>query len=165
MEKIHMPICPVCGGYFVREPCPICAEEHVPDSMSPTAGVNLDNLRNEVSVEGSINSSIQSAEDQIKQVKEDIQTEKDKWSGQIGEQKSKLSGLEEKISDLSNREGTLNTNVMNLKEHKAKLQVNQNKLMERNSQLEQEVSGLTKDKQEKESKLQFLRDELASLGA
>ena len=160
-----MPICNVCGGYFIRAPCPICAEEHVPETMSPTAGISKDSLRAEVSVEGSINASIQSAEDQITQVKADIETEKEKWIGQIEEQKKVVDDLQAKLSDLETKEQTLEKNVLDLKEKKAKLQVDQNKAMDAISKAEQAVSNLQKEKQEKESKLQYLKDELASLGA
>ena len=158
-----MPICNVCGGYYIRAPCPICTEEHVPDTMSPTAGTDKANLRAEVSIEGTINSSIQSTVDKIEQVKEDIKLEKEKWMSQIVEQKKKTSEFEARFSDISAKEQKLVTNVMQLKERKAKLQVEQNKLVEEISKLEQENSSLHKEKQEKESTFSFLKDEIASL--
>ena len=158
-----MPICNVCGGYYIRAPCPICAEEHVPDTMSPTAGINKESLRAEVSVEGSINTSINSTEEQIQKVKSDIETEQEKWSAQINEQREKVAGYEARFADLNSKEQKLENNVIELKERKAKLQVEQNKLIETISTLQQDFSNLQKEKQEKESKLQYLRDELASL--
>ena len=159
-----MPICKVCGGYYIRDPCPICAEEHVPESMSPTVGVSLESLRQEVSVEGSIKSSINATEEQIKQVEQDIKNEKDKWLGQINTQKDKAADLEARMVDLEQKEKKISSDVQELKEKKASFQSEINSLQEQVSKNEQSVTNLTKEKQEKETKIANLKQEFASLG-
>ena len=158
-----MPICKVCGGYYIREPCPICAEEHVPETMSPSVGVSPENLRQEVSIEGSINSSITATEQQITETEEQIKAEKDKWIGQINVQKDKAADLEARMTDLDQKEKKLSTDVQALKEKRTELQNQITALQDANAKLEQSVVSLTKEKKEYESTLQNLKTEIASL--
>ena len=158
-----MPICKVCGGYYIREPCPICAEEHVPESMSPSVGVSPDSLRQEVSIEGSISNSINTTEEQIKQVEQDIKEEQDKWMGQITAQKDKVADLEARMVDLDDKEKKVSTDVQALKEKRTGLQSQLTTAQEAVAKLEQSIVGLTKEKKESESTLQNLKAELQSL--
>lgn len=158
-----MPICKVCGGYYIRDPCPICAEEHVPEAMNPSVGVSTDSLRQEVSIEGSINSSITTTEQQIKETQEQIKAEKDKWLGQIGTQRDKVADLEARIVDLDQKEKKISTDVQSLKEKRTSMQSQITTLQEQNAKLEQSVVSLTKEKKEYESTLQNLKAEFASL--
>ena len=158
-----MPICKVCGGYYIREPCPICAEEHVPEAMSPSVGVNPDSLRQEVSIEGSIKTSITTTEQQIKETEEQIKAEKDKWVGQISTQKDKAADLEARMVDLDQKEKKISTDVQALKDKRASLQSQITSLQEENAKLEQSIVNLKKEKQEYESTLQNLQAEFANL--
>ena len=158
-----MPICKVCGGYYIREPCPICAEEHVPEAMSPSVGVSPDSLRQEISVDASIKSSITATEEQIKQVEQDIKEEKDKWMGQINSQKDKVADLEARVVDLDQKEKKVSIDVQALKEKRAILQSQITTAQESVAKLEQSVVGLTKEKKESESTLQNLNQEMQSL--
>ncbi len=158
-----MPICKVCGGYYIRDPCPICAEEHVPESMSPSVGINPDSLRNEVSIEGSINASIAATEQQIKETDEQIKAEKDKWIGQINSQKDKIADLEARVVDLDQKEKKVSSDVQSLKEKRSILQTQMNTSQEAIAKLEQSIVGITKEKKESETTLQNLNAELRSL--
>lgn len=158
-----MPICKVCGGYYIRDPCPICAEEHVPESMSPSVGVSPDSLRQEVSIEGSINASITATEEQIKETELQIKAEKDKWLGQINSQKDKVSDLEARVVDLDQKEKKISSDVQSLKEKRSSIQSQITASQEANAKLEQSIVSLTKEKKELESSLQNLKAELASL--
>lgn len=158
-----MPICKVCGGYYIRDPCPICAEEHVPESMSPSVGVSPDSLRQEVSIEGSINASITATEEQIKETELQIKAEKDKWLGQINSQKDKVSDLEARVVDLDQKEKKISSDVQSLKEKRSSIQSQISASQEANAKLEQSIVSLTKEKKELESSLQNLKTELASL--
>lgn len=158
-----MPICKVCGGYYIRDPCPICAEEHVPESMSPSVGVNPESLRNEVSIEGSINSSISATEQQIKETEEQIKDEKDKWIGQINTQKDKVADLEARVVDLDQKEKKISVDVQSLKDKRSVLQTQLTASQETIAKLEQSVISLTKEKQESETTLQNLKTEMQGL--
>jgi DNA repair ATPase RecN len=158
-----MPICKVCGGYYIREPCPICAEEHVPETMSPSVGISPDSLRQEVSIEGSIKGSITATEDQIKQVQEDIKAEKDKWMSQITAQRDKVADLEARMVDLDQKEKKISTEVQGLKEKRSTFQASLSTMQETTSKLEESIVRLTKEKKESESTLQNLKVELQSL--
>ena len=131
--------------------------------MSPSVGVSPDSLRQEISVDASIKSSITATEDQIKQVEQDIKEEKDKWMGQINSQKDKVADLEARVVDLDQKEKKVSSDVQALKEKRAILQSQITTAQESVAKLEQSLVGLTKEKKESESTLQNLNQEMQSL--
>lgn len=155
-----MTICDTCGGYYVRAPCPICTEEHIPESMAPTPkkrhkieGSVEDQLRNDIeSVQGALGTAESSYDDGKK-----------KRTQRFEEQNEQIEELSQRKVSLAEKEEIKLAELTILKNKLTDLQSTNNNLQTKVVSIEQTVQSKEQSLKEKQIMLENLKNELTSL--
>ena len=155
-----MTICDTCGGYYVRAPCPICTEEHVPESMSPST-------RKRHKVEGSVEDQLRTNIDTTFGVLSNAESE---YEAQLANWQQKSEAQRIQIEELSNqklllaeREETKTAEITILKNKLTDLQNINNENQKNIANHDQAVATTEQQLKEKKTILENLKIELQSL--
>lgn len=156
-----MTICDTCGGYYVRAPCPICTEEHIPESMSPSISTRK---RHKVgTVEDQLRGNIDSTYEVLSNAETDYEAQLASWQQKTEKQRQEIEELSNQKLLLAEKEETKTAEITILKNKNTDLQNIHNESQKKITNHEHNVTTAEQQLKEKKTILENLMTELQSL--